>query len=159
MRYQKYIFIALMMMSVMACRLFSQTTLGVTVPVHFNDQVVGRVSRSAVEPLATVSFVEAEKGKRQEGWLLRDVLLLYVDADQLQPETTIIVTSSIRGKSATLTWAEVNDPDNMVMLDVARERGTAKLCSVMEKLDQRDEWVQDADKIEVFTVDYADLNP
>jgi hypothetical protein len=112
-----------------------------------------------VEPLATVSFVEAEKGRRQEGWLLRDVLLLYVDTDQLQPDTTIIVTSSIREKSATLTWAEVNDPDNMVMLDVARERGTAKLCSVMPKLDQREEWVQDADRIEVMTPGYAGLNP
>jgi hypothetical protein len=139
--------------------LLSQTTLRVTIPVYVDGEVVGEVSRNVVEPLATATFAEAEKGNRQEGWLLRDVLLLYVDANQLQPDATVIVTSSIRGKSATLTWAEVNDANNMVMLDVARERGTAKLCSVMPKLDQRDEWVQDVDRIEVFSAGYAGLNP
>jgi hypothetical protein len=159
MRYQKYLIILLLMIATLACQLFSQTTLNVTVPIYVDGELVGEVSRRAVEPLTTVSFTEAEKGRRQEGWLLRDVLLLYVDANQLQPNTTIIVASSTRGKSATLTWTEVNEPNNMVMLDVARERGTAKLCSVMPKLDQRDEWVQDADSIEVYSPGYAGLNP
>jgi len=58
------------------------------------------------------------------------------------------VSSSSRDKSAQLTWAEVDDPANMVMFDLS-SRGTLKLVSLMEKLDTRDEWVQDTDKIEI----------
>jgi hypothetical protein len=156
---KKYILLIALVLPLLACQLFSQSTLSVTVPIYVDGEQVGELSRDGVASLPTVSFVEPEKGKRQEGWLLRDVLLLYLEADQLSPDTTIVVTSSTRGKSAELTWAEVANPDNLVMLDVARERGTPKLCSVMETLDQREEWVQDADKIEVFTPGYAGLNP
>ena len=48
--------------------------------------------------LEQVSFVDAEEGKTQEGWLLRDVLLLHVKASKLEPETRIVVTSSSRDK-------------------------------------------------------------
>ncbi len=37
---------------------------------------------------------------------------------------------------------------NMVMFDLSN-RGTLKLVSLLEKLDTRDEWVQDVDRIEV----------
>jgi len=42
----------------------------------------------------------------------------------------------------------VNDRENMVMFDLSN-RGTLKLVSLLEKLDMRDEWVQDIDRIEV----------
>ena len=38
----------------------------------------------------------------------------------------------------------------MVMFDLSG-RGTLKLVSKLEKLDVRDEWVQDTDKIEITT--------
>jgi hypothetical protein len=100
--------------------------------------------------LELVSFVDAEEGKTQEGWLLRDVLQLHVAPRQLQPDTTITVSSSSRDKSAVVTWAEVDDPANWVMFDLSG-RGTLKLVSTLERLDVRDEWVQDVDKIEVAT--------
>ena len=99
--------------------------------------------------LEQVSFVDEEEGKTQEGWMLRDVLLLHVKESKLKPETRIVVTSSSRDKSVELTWAEVDDPANWVMFDLSG-RGTLKLVSVLERLDARDEWVQDVDKIEVI---------
>ncbi len=37
-----------------------------------------------LEKLELVSFVDAEEGKTQDGWLLRDILLLYLEPEQLQ---------------------------------------------------------------------------
>jgi len=101
--------------------------------------------------LEEVSFVDAEEGKTQQGWLLRDVLMLTLDGVALDPGMTIIVSSSSRGKSASMVWAEVNDVENMVMFDVSG-RGTLKLVSRgLERLDVRDEWVQDVDRIEIVS--------
>jgi hypothetical protein len=47
-----------------------------------------------------------------------------------------------------LTWAEVDKPANMVMFDLS-SRGTLKLVSLLDRLDVRDEWVQDVDRIEI----------
>jgi hypothetical protein len=118
------------------------------VPIIVDGEQVAAFVPEDLERLEQVSFVDDEDGKTQEGWLLRDVLLLYLDEGQLSPQTTIVVSSSSRGKSAQLTWAEVEDPQNWVMFDLSG-RGTLKLVSVLERLDVRDEWVQDSDRIEV----------
>jgi hypothetical protein len=119
-----------------------------SVPIYEDGQLVGRFGPGDLDRLKRVSFVEAEEGKEQEGWLLRDVLLLYVEEESLKADTLITVSSSSRDKSVQLNWAEVNQPANMVMFDLSN-RGTLKLASLLEKLDTRDEWVQDVDKIEI----------
>lgn len=119
-----------------------------SIPIYLDGRLVAGFSPQDLETMETVSFVDDEEGKTQEGWLLRDVLLLHLDRDQLQPDTPIVVTSTSREKSAELTWAEVEDPDNWVMFDLSG-RGTLKLVSVLERLDVRDEWVQDVDLVEV----------
>jgi hypothetical protein len=124
------------------------TTAPGSIPIYLDSQPVGAFSTLDLEALELVSFVEAEEGKTEEGWLLRDVLLLHVKERALQPDTVIIVSSSSRDKSAQLTWAEVNDPANWVMFDLSG-RGTLKLVSVLEELDTRDEWVQDVDLVEL----------
>lgn len=120
-----------------------------SIPITVDGKLVGGFVPDDLEVLEQVSFVDAEEGKTQEGWMLRDVLLLDVDEGDLGPETRIIVTSSSRDKSVELTWAEVDDPANWVMFDLSG-RGTLKLVSVLERLDIRDEWVQDVDQIEVI---------
>jgi hypothetical protein len=119
-----------------------------SVPVYVNGEMVGGFSPDDLDQLKQASFVDAEEGKTQEGWPLRDVLLQDVTSDRLEPDTLIIVSSSSRGKEAQLTWSEVEEPTNYVILDLA-SRGTVKLVSTLERLDVRDEWVQDVDKIEV----------
>jgi hypothetical protein len=119
-----------------------------SIPIYVNGRLVDRFVPTDLEGMEQVSFVDAEEGKTQEGWMLRDVLRLRLEESTLQPETTIVVSSSSRGKSAELTWAEVDNPTNMVMFDLSG-RGTLKLVSTLEGLDVRDEWVQDVDKIEV----------
>ncbi|MGD1997186.1 MAG: hypothetical protein PVH62_10490 [Anaerolineae bacterium] len=118
------------------------------IPIYWDGTLVGSFNLSDLEQLERVSFVEATEGKAQEGWLLRDVILLYVDVENLSPETLITVSSSSRQKSAQLTWAEAEEPENWVMFDLSN-RGTLKLVSRLEELDTRDEWIQDADKIEI----------
>ncbi len=119
-----------------------------SIPIYVDGKLAGGFVPDDLAVLEQVSFVDAEEGKTQEGWMLRDVLLLHVKESQLKPDTRIVVTSSSRDKSAELTWAEVDDPANWVMFDLSG-RGTLKLVSVLERLDIRDEWVQDVDKIEV----------
>lgn len=120
-----------------------------SIPIYLGGKLVGGFVPDDLAELEQVSFVDEEEGKTQEGWLLRDVLLLHVKESKLEPETRIVVTSSSRDKSVELTWAEVDDPANWVMFDLSG-RGTLKLVSVLERLDVRDEWVQEVDKIEVI---------
>ncbi len=120
-----------------------------SVPIYHRGQLIAAFMPDDLARLARVSFVDAEEGKTQDGWLLRDVILLYLDADVLRPDTAISVSSSSRQKVITLTWAEVDERANMVMFDLSG-RSTLKLVSArIERLDTRDEWVQDVDKIEV----------
>jgi hypothetical protein len=119
-----------------------------SIPIYLDGKLLGGFVPDDLAMLEQVSFVDAEDGKLQEGWLLRDVLLLHSKASKLKPATRIVVTSTSRDKSAELTWAEVEDPANRVMFDLSG-RGTLKLVSVLERLDVRDEWVQDVDKIEL----------
>jgi hypothetical protein len=120
-----------------------------SIPIYLDGKLVGGFVPDDLGQLEQVSFVDAEEGKTQEGWLLRDVLLLHVRQNKLKPETRIVVISSSRDRSAELTWAEADDAANWVMFDLSG-RGTLKLVSVLERLDIRDEWVQDVDKIEVL---------
>ena len=119
-----------------------------SIPIRLDGQLAGSFSPTDLEQLQQVSFVDTEEGKTQEGWLLRDVLLLHLDEDQLQEGAIIVVSSSSRNKAVELTWAEVEDPANWVMFDLSG-RGTLKLVSVLERLDVRDEWIQDVDGIEI----------
>jgi hypothetical protein len=119
-----------------------------SIPIYLDGQLAGSFSPTDLESLEQVSFVDAEEGKTQEGWLLRDILLLHLDRDDLQAETPIRVISHSRDKSAELAWAEVDDPANWVMFDLS-SRGTLKLVSVLERLDVRDEWIQDVDEIQI----------
>jgi hypothetical protein len=119
-----------------------------SITITVKGQLTAYLSPADLDRLGKNSFTEPAEGKLQEGWLLSDILRLYLQPDILQPETTIIVSSSSRHKSATLTWAQVNDPANWVMFDLSN-RGTFKLVSVMEQLDSRDEWIQDTDHIEI----------
>ncbi|MCP4542229.1 MAG: hypothetical protein GY832_34330 [Chloroflexi bacterium] len=120
-----------------------------SVPIYFEDRFVESFKPDDLERLDAANFVDAEEGKTQEGWLLRDVLLLHIERDVFRNDTTIVVSSNSRGKSVHLTWAEVDDTENMVMFDLSG-RGTLKLISKLERLDVRDEWIQDVDKIEVI---------
>ena len=121
-----------------------------SIPITLDGKLVAGFVPADLERLTKVSFVEPDEGKTQDGWLLRDVILVYVDANELKAGSSIRVSSSSRDKSATLTWSEVENPANWVMFDLSN-RGTLKLVSLLEKLDTRDEWVQDADRIEVTT--------
>ena len=123
-----------------------------SVPIYFDGELVAGFTPADMEKLGKVSFIEAVEGKLQEGWLLRDILLMHLpaDPDQLAPDMVITVVSTSRGKSAVLNWAEVQDQANMVMFDLSN-RGTLKLVSLLPKLDTRDEWIQDVDRIEINT--------
>ncbi len=121
-----------------------------SIPIYVDAALVGGFQPGDLERLDKVSFVEPEEGKVQEGWLVRDVLLLHVDAAVLTADSRITVSSGTRSRSAQLTWPEVDDASNWVMFDLSN-RGTLKLVSVLERLSTRDQWVQDVDRIEVET--------
>jgi hypothetical protein len=119
-----------------------------SVPIYRDGRLVGGFLPEDLDQLEQVSFTDAEEGKVQEGWLLRDVLLLHFEPRSLETDTVVVVSSSSREKSARLTWGEVNERENMIMFDLSG-RGTLKLVSLLDELDVRDEWIQDVDRIEV----------
>ena len=121
-----------------------------SIPLYLNGELVATFAPGDLDHLGMMSFVESEQGKTEEGWLLRDVVLLHVSEGFLTPDSVIIVSSASREKSAQLTWEEIQDLENKVLLDLSG-RGTLKLVSRLEKLDTRDEWVQDVDRIEIET--------
>ena len=119
-----------------------------SVPLYLDGELVAAVVPDSLQSLESASFVDAEEGKPQTGWMVRDVLLVHLPAESLPPESTITVISTSRDKSVVLTWAEVEAEENMVLFDLS-SRGPLKLVSLLERLDMRDEWVQDVDRIEV----------
>ncbi len=119
-----------------------------SIPLYLDGELLVAFAAPDLEGLQQTGFTDAEEGKQQQGWLLREVIRIYVDADALSPSAEILVISSTRDKQALLTWAEVDDPANQVLLALSN-RGTLKLVSVLPALDTRDEWVQDVDRIEV----------
>ncbi|MBN1642952.1 MAG: hypothetical protein JXA09_17075 [Anaerolineae bacterium] len=122
------------------------------VPIYRDGRFVAAFVPEDLEQLSGASFTDAEEGKLQEGWLLRDVLRLYLDGASIEPDTAVVVGSSSRDKSVRLTWREVDDPANGVLFDLS-SRGTLKLASLLEQLDTRDEWVQDVDRIDLESAD------
>ena len=118
-----------------------------SIPIYLKGRLVGSFLPTDLETLTQVSFVDDEGGKTQEGWMLREVLLLHITADTLHNKS-VTVSSSSREKSHTLTWAEIDDANNMVMFDLSG-RGTLKLVSKIPGFDTRDAWVQDVDRIDV----------
>jgi hypothetical protein len=121
-----------------------------SIPIFVDGKFVVSFVPEDLDQLKTASFVDAEEGKTQDGWLLRDVLLLYLGEDNVQARTQITISSSSRDKAQTLTWAEVENRENMVMFDLSG-RGTLKLVSTIPGFDIRDSWIQDLDKIEITT--------
>ena len=121
-----------------------------SIPIFVDGTFVGSFVPEDLNQFEGASFVDAEEGKTQEGWMLRDVLMLYVRENKLKDDTQVTVSSSSREKAQTLTWAEVADPQNMVLFDLSG-RGTLKLVSTIPGFDIRDAWIQDVDKIELTT--------
>ena len=119
-----------------------------SIPIYLEAKLVGGFVPDDLAALEQVSFVDAEEGRPQEGWLLHEVVRLHVKERDLKAGTQVTVSSSSRNRSAVLTWAEVDDAANWVMFDLSG-RGTLKLVSVLKRLDIRDEWVQDVDRIEI----------
>ena len=121
-----------------------------SIPIYLDGDMAAAFTPDDLDHLSMKSFVEVEEGKTEEGWMLRDVLLLHLDEELLLPDSLIIVSSTSRAKSARLTWEEVREVENMVLFDLSG-RGTLKLVSQLDKLDTRDEWIQDVEKIEIET--------
>jgi hypothetical protein len=121
-----------------------------SIPIFVDGKFAVSFIPDDLSQLDGASFVDAEEGKTQDGWMLRDVLLLYVKENKMQDDTQVTVSSSSREKFQTLTWAEVRDPGNNVLFDLSG-RGTLKLVSTIPGFDIRDSWIQDVDKIELAT--------
>ncbi|MCL4269318.1 MAG: hypothetical protein KJZ72_07225 [Anaerolineales bacterium] len=119
-----------------------------SIPIFVDGGFVASFVPDDLSQLPAASFVDAEEGKTQDGWLLCDVLLFYLGEDNLQDQSQVTVSSSTREKSKTLTWAEVENKENNVLFDLAG-RGTLKLVSTIPGFDIRDSWIQDVDKIEI----------
>jgi len=119
-----------------------------SIPIFMEGSFAASFLPDDLNQLESASFVDAEEGKTQDGWMLRDVLLLYVNESELAADTRVTVSSSSREKAQTLRWAEIEVQENMVLFDVSG-RGTLKLVSRIPGFDIRDSWVQDVDRIEI----------
>jgi hypothetical protein len=121
---------------------------GACVPVYRTSKELGRFCDADSSKLKKFGFTDKSERKLQEGWFLCDIILLYAAEKDLAPGTKIIVTSASRNKNAELTWRDVSDRKNMIILAMSKQ-GRLKLVSIMEGLDYREQWVQDVTRIEV----------
>jgi len=123
--------------------------------VYVDGSFTANVDPTQVSALPNASFKDAEKDKTQEGPRLADLILLYVDANKLQPDSSISVTgiqpSNDQTKEVTLTWSQVLDPASNVILDYSATGDALKLVSTLPGLDTRDDWVQGLQRIDVTT--------
>ena len=60
------------------------------IPVFWNDSLRAAFSPTDIESLPSASFIDAEEGKTQEGWLFKDVLLTYFKEGQFIAEFTLM---------------------------------------------------------------------
>ncbi|MGC9346704.1 MAG: hypothetical protein ACP5JG_01085, partial [Anaerolineae bacterium] len=65
-----------------------------SIPIYVNGEMEAAFTPDDLDRLEQAGFVDDEEGKTQEGWLLRDVLELYLSDDVLQPDTQITVIST-----------------------------------------------------------------
>ncbi len=118
------------------------------VPVSSGGKILANFCQKDSARLAKAGFRDKAENKLQEGWLLRDVLLLYVKKEEMSPDTMVRVASSSRGKKAELRWKDIANAENKILLALSRQ-GSLKLVSAMKDLDTRERWVQDIDSIEI----------
>lgn len=118
------------------------------VPVLSGGKLLANFCQKDSAGLAKTGFRDKAENKLQEGWLLRDVLLLYVKKEEMSPDTMVTVISSSRGKKARLQWRNISNERNTIILAPSRQ-GSLKLVSTMKDLDTREKWVQDIDRIEI----------
>lgn len=123
-----------------------------SIPIYQDVTLVASFVPEDLNQLEKVSFVDEEEGKTQEGWMLKDVLLLYLDLDWDPTYGEVTIRISSRDKAVTLDWETIMDPESMVMFDLSG-RGTLKLVSKVDGFDTRDDWVQDVDQIQVLFSD------
>ncbi|MEJ2757635.1 MAG: hypothetical protein P8046_04045, partial [Anaerolineales bacterium] len=64
------------------------------IPIYFEDKFQGGFIPEDLSELDGASFVDDEEGKTQEGWMLRDILRLYINGNELKPASIIRVSSS-----------------------------------------------------------------
>lgn len=129
----------------------SDTIAAGAIPIYVDGEQIASIDTDTLDTLEQASFVDDEEGKTQKGWYLRDLIPTLINVETLLPESVFVITSTTRDKSALLTWSQIDDPENFVLFDVSG-RGTLKLVSKsIEDLNQRDEWVQDVDQIEIST--------
>ena len=123
------------------------------IPIYVDGERIGQITADSLDALEEASFVDAEEGQTQRGWLLRDIMPTLMDTDDLSADTIFVIQSSARDKSAELTWEQIDTASNNVLFDLSG-RGTLKLVSeTIETLDTRDEWVQDVDRIDITRPD------
>lgn len=58
-----------------------------SIPIILDGKFVASFVPDDLDQLDDASFLDVEEGKTQEGWLLKDVVLLHVDEANLQGET------------------------------------------------------------------------
>jgi len=119
------------------------------IPIYVSGELLAAFNGDDLNDIQQMQFIDKEEGKTQEGWLVSSVFNQFFETDDFSDVLQIVFTSSSRNKSITLTWEEIRNPDNMVLFDLSG-RGTLKLVSLLERLDTREEWIQDVDKIEVI---------
>ncbi len=118
------------------------------VPVYSAGKLLANFCQKDSAGLTKTEFREKVENKVQEGWLLRDVLLLYVKKEEMTQDTTVTVASSSRSKKAELTWKDISNDRNKIILALSKQ-GSLKLASTMKDFDTREKWVQDIDRIEI----------
>ncbi len=122
--------------------------------LYVDGTFTANLAPAETQRLAATSFVDKEQNKKQSGYWLKDIILLYVKENTLSPTSQITVTGVRQGaekKSASLTWAEVSDPANNVLFSPSNDGTSVKIAATLGRLATRNDWVQGLTQIDVKT--------
>ena len=108
-----------------------------SISLSYLGQDRDKIRMSELEELSAYSYPDVlGSGTNDSGPLVRDVVLLRVDASELTNDTMIRFESSLTLQERSLSWGELSNESNMYILDFTK-RGTVKFTSPETPKNQR----------------------
>ncbi len=120
------------------------------VQVYMDSIWVGGFASSVLERLPILQSDPTSDASQISGWSLRDALLLLVSARQLKAETRLVITSQRQRRSLVLTWGQVEEVPNAVLLR-KRADGELEVIAHLPFLPRAEQQLLGVDRIELNT--------
>ncbi|NOZ72149.1 MAG: hypothetical protein GXP38_09585 [Chloroflexi bacterium] len=116
------------------------------IPIFVNGNLTAVITQQELDDLTPVML--SGQGTTIEGWLLAEVLKHSLPATSLSAQTQVTVGSSSTNRAAQFSWAELQSPDNNIILALTATNSWL-LAFPLADDQSEDAWVQEVDRIKI----------